>query len=241
MINRGEHPDLSENAGDFFRLKRLQAATTVETITELCAVRLPTKMHIPPEEIQILSPTRKGETGTLNLNRKLQAVLNPPAPEKREKPCGDVIFREGDRVMQIRNNYDLLWRNADGSIRGMGIYNGDIGQILQIDPDSESMLIDFDGRLVNYGFDSLLELEHAWAMTVHKAQGSEYRAVILALNNSASMLMTRDVLYTAVTRARELLILVGDDSIAYRMIDNTRQSKRYAALRVRLRRLCGAE
>ena len=143
--------------------------------------------------------------------------------------------------MQIRNNYDLLWRNADGSIRGMGIYNGDIGQILQIDPDSESMLIDFDGRLVNYGFDSLLELEHAWAMTVHKAQGSEYRAVILALNNSASMLMTRDVLYTAVTRARELLILVGDDSIAYRMIDNARQSKRYAALRVRLRRLCGAE
>jgi len=241
MINRGEYPNFSENAGDFFRLRRLQAGGTVETITELCAVRLPGKMNIQPQEIQVLSPTRKGELGTGNLNKHLQEALNPRSREKKEKAFGDVIFREGDRVMQIRNNYDLLWRNADGSIRGMGIYNGDIGQILQIDPDSESMLIDFDGRLVNYGFDSLLELEHAWAMTVHKAQGSEYRAVILALNNSASMLMTRDVLYTAVTRARELLILVGDDSIAYRMIDNTRQSKRYAALRVRLRRLCGAE
>ena len=141
--------------------------------------------------------------------------------------------------MQIRNNYDLLWRNVDGSIRGMGIYNGDIGQILQIDPDSESMLIDFEGRLVNYGFDSLLELEHAWAMTVHKAQGSEYRAVILALSGSSPMLMTRGVLYTAVTRAKELLILVGDDAVAYRMIDNFRQSRRYAALRIRLCALCG--
>ena len=143
--------------------------------------------------------------------------------------------------MQIRNNYDLLWRNADNTMHGMGIYNGDIGQILRIDPDSETMTVDFEGRLVSLGFDSLLDLEHAWAMTVHKAQGSEYRAVILALNNSAPMLMTRGVLYTAVTRARELLILVGDDAVAYKMIDNHRQSKRYAALRIRIRRLCGLE
>ena len=241
MINRGEYPNLSENAGDFFRLRRLQAAGTVETITELCAVRLPNKMNIQPQDIQVLSPTRKGELGTVNLNRHLQEALNPRSREKKEKAFGDVVFREGDRVMQIRNNYDILWRNADGSVRGTGIYNGDIGQILQIDPDNECMTIDFEGRIVNYGFDSLLELEHAWAMTVHKAQGSEYRAVILALNNSASVLMTRSVLYTAVTRARELLILVGDDAVAYRMIDNTRQSKRYAALRVRLRKLCGVE
>ena len=167
MINRGEHPDLSENAGDFFRLKRLQAASTVETITELCAVRLPTKMNIPPEEIQVLSPTRKGETGTVNLNRRLQAVLNPPAPEKREKPFGDVIFREGDRVMQIRNNYDILWRTEDNNEAGMGIYNGDIGTLLAINPEAESLTIDFDGRLATYGFDSLLEIEHAWAITVH--------------------------------------------------------------------------
>ena len=239
MINRGEHPDLSENAGDFFRLKRLQAATTVETITELCAVRLPTKMHIPPEEIQVLSPTRKGETGTLNLNRKLQAVLNPPAPEKKEKPFGEVIFREGDRVMQIRNNYDILWRTDDNTEAGMGIYNGDIGILLAINPETETFTIDFDGRIATYGFDSLLELEHAWAITVHKAQGSEYRAVILALGSGSQLLMTRGVLYTAVTRAKELLILVGDEGVAYQMIDNFRQSRRYTALRVRLRKLCG--
>ena len=239
MINRGEHPDLSENAGDFFRLKRLQGGSTAETITELCAVRLPGKMHIPPEEIQVLSPTRKGETGTASLNKRLQAALNPPKPEKKEKPFGDVIFREGDRVMQVRNNYDILWKNAENTEAGMGIYNGDMGILRSIDPENETMTIDFDGRIASYGFDALTELEHAWAITVHKAQGSEYRAVILALGGSSQLLMTRGVLYTAVTRAKELLILVGDDQIAHQMIDNFRQSRRYTALRVRLRRLCG--
>ena len=239
MINRGEHPDFAENAGDFFRLKRLQAGTSVETITELCTVRLPNKMHIPTEEIQVLSPTRKGETGTVALNRKLQEGINPPAPNKKEKPFGDVIFREGDRVMQIRNNYDILWHNADNTEAGTGIYNGDIGTLLSIDPDSETLTIDFDGRIASYGFDALIELEHAWAITVHKAQGSEYRAVILALGGSSQMLMTRGVLYTAVTRAKELLILVGDENQAHQMIDNFRQSRRYTALRVRLRQLCG--
>ena len=239
MINRGEHPDFSENAGDFFRLKRTQGSSSVETITELCAVRLPGKMHIPPEEIQVLSPTRKGETGTFNLNRRLQAALNPPAPDKKEKPFGDLIFREGDRVMQVRNNYDILWRNAGNTETGAGIYNGDMGILRRIDPENETLTIDFDGRLANYGFDALTELEHAWAITVHKAQGSEYRAVILALGGSSQLLMTRGVLYTAVTRAKELLILVGDDQAAHQMIDNFRQSRRYTALRVRLRRLCG--
>ena len=241
MINRGEHPDFAENAGDFFRLKRLQAGTSVETITELCTVRLPNKMHIPCEEIQVLSPTRKGETGTVALNRRLQQAINPPAPGKKEKPFGDVIFREGDRVMQIRNNYDVLWHNANNTEAGTGIYNGDIGTLLSIDPDSETLTIDFDGRIASYGFDALIELEHAWAITVHKAQGSEYRAVILALGSSSQMLMTRGVLYTAVTRAKELLILVGDENQAHQMIDNVRQSRRYTALRVRLRKLCGVE
>ena len=239
MINRGEHPDFSENAGDFFRLKRMQGGSSVETITELFAVRLPGKMRIPPEEIQVLSPTRKGETGTVNLNRRLQAALNPPAPDKKEKPFGDLIFREGDRVMQVRNNYDILWRNAGNTETGAGIYNGDMGILRRIDPENETLTIDFDGRLANYGFDALTELEHAWAITVHKAQGSEYRAVILALGGSSQLLMTRGVLYTAVTRAKELLILVGDDQTAHQMIDNFRQSRRYTALRVRLRRLCG--
>ena len=241
MINRGEHPDLSENTGDFFRLKRLQAATSIETITELVTVRLPQKMHIPTGEIQVLSPTRKGETGTVMLNRKLQEAINPPAPDKKEKAFGDAVFREGDRVMQIRNNYDILWQSADGREAGTGIYNGDIGTLLAVDPENETLTVDFDGRLVTYGFDALIELEHAWAVTVHKAQGSEYRAVILALGGGSPMLMTRGVLYTAVTRARELLILVGDDALAYQMIDNFRQSRRYTALRVRLRSLCGAE
>lgn len=239
MINRGEHPPLGDNKGDFFRLKRLQAASSVETIIELCAVRLPTKMNIPAEDIQVLSPTRRGEMGTKNLNRQLQQRLNPPAEGKREKLFGDVTFREGDRVMQIKNNYDILWRAEDNSAAGSGIYNGDIGHIVSVDTESETLSVSFDGRIASYAFDSLLELEHAWAMTVHKSQGSEYRAVILALSASSPMLMTRDILYTAVTRARELMILVGDDQTAYQMIDNFRQSRRYTALRVRLRQLCG--
>ena len=239
MINRGEHPDLSENAGDFFRLKRLQGGSTVETITELCAVRLPNKMHIPPEEIQVLSPTRKGETGTVSLNQRLQAALNPPSPDKKEKTFGDVIFREGDRVMQIRNNYDILWKTENNSEAGIGIFNGDMGTLTAIDPENETLTVNFDGRIAVYGFDALTELEHAWAVTVHKAQGSEYRAVILAIGGSSQLLMTRGVLYTAVTRAKELLILVGDDAAAHQMIDNYRQSRRYTALRVRLRKLCG--
>ena len=134
---------------------------------------------------------------------------------------------------------DILWHNAEMTEAGTGIYNGDIGTLLTIDPDSETLTIDFDGRIASYGFDALIELEHAWAITVHKAQGSEYRAVILALGGSCQMLMTRGVLYTAVTRAKELLILVGDENQAHQMIDNFRQSRRYTALRVRLRQLCG--
>ena len=241
MINRGEHPDLAENSGDFFRLKRLQAGTSVETITQLCSQRLPGKMGIPPEDIQVLSPTRKGELGTANLNRALQAVLNPPGKEKKEKLFGDAVFREGDRVMQIKNNYDILWKNASGTESGTGIYNGDIGVIDAIDPEAETITVNFDGRIASFGFDSLIELEHAWAITVHKAQGSEYRAVILALSPGSQMLLTRGVLYTAVTRAKELMIMVGDDQTAYQMIDNFRRSKRYTALRVRLRKLCGVE
>ena len=239
MINKGIHPELGENKGDFFRLKRLQAGSVVDTVVELCSVRLPNKMNIPACDIQVLSPTRKGEMGTRNLNRRLQEALNPADEDKKEKQFGDVTFREGDRVMQIKNNYDILWRSADNKTVGSGIYNGDIGVIISINTENEILTVNFDGRIAEYGFDSLLELEHAWAMTVHKAQGSEYRAVILALSASSQMLMTRDVLYTAVTRAKEILIMVGDDQVAYRMIDNANQSKRYGALRTRLRRLCG--
>lgn len=233
MINNGEHPDFDANTGDFFRLRRLRNDTSVETIVELCKKRLPEKMGIPPEQIQILSPTRKGDTGTVNLNKCLQAVLNPPSESKKEKQFGEVVFRVGDRVIQTKNNYDTIWKSKKGTA-GYGVYNGDIGTVASIDTAAESLTVDFEDKIAYYGFDMLNELEHAWALTVHKSQGSEYRAVILTLAANVPMLLTRGVLYTAVTRAKELLIMVGDDSVAHRMIDNNKQSRRYSALRIRM-------
>lgn len=233
MINRGEHPDFEANTGDFFRLKRLKGGTAVETIVELCARRLPDNMKIPSASIQVLSPTRKGETGTVNLNKRLQEALNPRDDGKKEKMFGETVFRVGDRVIQLKNNYDIIWKTK-GGVSGTGVYNGDIGTIYQIDPITETLTVDFEDKLASYSFDMLNELEHAWSLTVHKSQGSEYRAVVLALSGDVQMLLTRGVLYTAVTRAKELLVMVGDDAIAHRMIDNSKQSRRYSALRLRL-------
>lgn len=233
MIDRGEHPDFNENSGDFFRLRRMQGGSCVDTIVELCKKRLPENMKIPSNQIQVLSPSRKGETGTVNLNKCLQAALNPPDEGKKEKLFGETVFRVGDRVIQIKNNYDIAWKDKLGK-SGMGIYNGDIGTIVEIDTVSEYLKVDYDDRTALYGFEMLNELEHAWALTVHKSQGSEYGAVILSLNPVAQLLLTRSVLYTAVTRAKELLIMVGDDNVAHRMIDNHKQSRRYSALRIRL-------
>lgn len=233
MINRGEHPDFNTNNGDFFRLKRMQSGQCLETVLELCSKRLPNNMNIPSNQIQVLSPTRKGELGTVNLNKALQATLNPPSKEKKEKVFGDVVFREGDRIMQIKNNYDITWKTSKGDF-GNGIFNGDLGVIKSIDLMSECMELIFDDKLVIYGFDMLTDLEHSWAMTVHKSQGSEYRAVILVLSTNSKMLLTRGVLYTAVTRAKSLLIMVGDDAAAHYMIDNNKQSRRYSGLRIRL-------
>ena len=233
MIDRGEHPDFNENSGDFFRLRRMQGGSCVDTIVELCKKRLPENMKIPSNQIQVLSPSRKGETGTVNLNKCLQAALNPPDEGKKEKLFGETVFRVGDRVIQLKNNYDIAWKDKLGK-SGMGIYNGDIGTIVEIDTVSEYLKVDYDDRTALYGFEMLNELEHAWALTVHKSQGSEYRAVILSLNPVAQLLLTRSVLYTAVTRAKELLIMVGDDNVAHRMIDNHKQSRRYSALRIRL-------
>lgn len=236
-INRGEHPDFRQNSGDLFLLNRREETRAAETVVELCAERLPKRMGIAPEEIQVLTPTRKGELGSVQLNRRLQAALNPPAKGKNEKIFGEVTFREGDRVMQIRNNYDIIWhRSREGAPAeaGSGIYNGDIGYILGIDGENEALTVDFDGRVAALSFEQLMQLEHAWAMTVHKSQGSEYRAVVLALAQAAPRLLTRGVLYTAVTRARQLLIAVGDEETAHRMIDNHVQSRRYSGLRIRL-------
>ena len=191
-------------------------------------------MGIPSDQIQVLSPTRKYSTGTSNLNRLLQRALNPPETGKGERRFGEVIFRAGDRVMQIKNNYDVIWRDKNNLHAGVGMFNGDIGCIEDIDETGGVITVDFDGKLVEYTPDMLVELELAYAVTVHKAQGSEYRAVILAAYDGVPQLLTRSVLYTAITRARELLILVGDESVVSSMTENDRQQRRYSGLRARL-------
>ena len=173
LINRGEHPDLAENAGDFFRLRRIDPGESAATIVELCRTRLPEKMGIPVGDIQVLSPTRKGATGTFSLNLLLQSALNPPAEGKAEKAFGEVVFRVGDRVMQIRNNYDILWKAREGSFSGTGVFNGDIGVITAIENDAEMLVVDYDGHLAGYGFEMLNELEHAWAMEQKNAVFSQ--------------------------------------------------------------------
>lgn len=233
-VNRGELPELGVRNKDFFFMRRLSSETLVQTVQELCARRLPQNMGIEPNDIQVLSPTRKNETGTANLNRCLQAVLNPPSEGKKERNHGSVVFREGDRVMQIRNNYDIIWKKIDGPGEGTGIYNGDIGKIVSIDHEAEVMTIEFDDRRADYDFGLLSELELAYAMTVHKSQGSEYRAVILTAWPGSQYLLTRSVLYTALTRAKELLIIVGNEEVIAAMAANDRKTRRYSGLKLKL-------
>ena len=232
MVNHGELPDLRRNDNDFFFLCRRDSQAALDTIVDLCRRRLPERMGIPADQIQVLSPTRRRGTGTKALNQVLQSALNPPLEGKGERRFGDWVYRAGDRVMQVHNNYDILWREDGGVNSGMGMFNGDIGVIRSI--DKETITVDFDGKIVEYSPDMLGELEPAFAVTVHKAQGSEYRAVILAALDGAPMLMTRGVLYTAITRARTLFIVVGDDYTVAQMVQNDRQTRRYSGLRARL-------
>ena len=236
-VNRGEMPELSGRESDFFFLKRRDPQSTAETVVDLVTRRLPERMGIPSDQIQVLSPTRRYTTGTGSLNRMLQEALNPAAEDKGERRFGEFVFRAGDRVMQVHNNYDIVWRERDGSESGMGMFNGDIGRIETVDPRDGTVTVDFEGKVVEYTPDLLGELESAYAVTVHKAQGSEYRAVILSVMDAAPMLLTRGVLYTAITRARELFILVGDEEKVARMVANDRQQRRYSGLRWRLAQL----
>ena len=233
-VNQGEMPDLKNVKSDFFFMRRQSEEAVGQLIRDLCTTRLPKNMGIPSDQIQVLSPTRKGGVGTMSLNKMLQAALNPPTPEKKEKEFGDYVFREGDRVMQIRNNYDIMWKRTDGSEVGTGIFNGDVGIIQSIDPGTETMTIAFDDREADYDFTQLNELEPAYAMTVHKSQGSEYRAVILTCWNGSPYLLSRSILYTAITRARELLILVGREETVGVMVKNARKNRRYSGLKLRL-------
>ncbi|MBE6990742.1 MAG: ATP-dependent RecD-like DNA helicase [Ruminococcaceae bacterium] len=233
-VNNGLAPDLRNGQGDFFFLCRRTPDRLVRTVVELCGARLPDHMGVSAADIQVISSTRRGECGTVSLNRALQAALNPAAPGKRQKVWGDVIFREGDRVMQNRNNYDVIWTKDDGDA-GTGIFNGDVGVIREIDPSGEQITVRFDDRTCVYTPELLGQLDMAYAITVHKAQGSEYRAVVLVSAPAAPGLMVRGVLYTAITRARELLVLVGDDTVPGKMAANDRRARRYSGLRRRLR------
>ena len=233
-VNTGLLPDLSGGAqSDFFFMPRRDSVRLVETVTELCKTRLPNNMGIPSDEIQVLSPTRKGDCGTAALNRALQSALNPRAMGKRECTVNGALFREGDRVIQTRNNYDVPWQREDGTA-GLGIFNGDVGKILQIEGGGELVNIAFDDKTALYSGEMLAELELAYAITVHKSQGSEYRGVVFVCAPMAPSLMVRGVLYTGITRARELLVAVGDDGVIEKMTKNDRQARRFCGLRRRL-------
>ncbi len=249
-IIRGEI-SVPQNGGNMYFLQRDDAESVVETVTDLVARRLPNNMGIPSSDIQVLCPTRRTNAGTEKLNVSLQEKLNKSQKSKTERRTANGVFRQGDRVMQTRNNYDLLWYRCPSGIRidfsedaeknaaksyeqGKGVYNGDIGYIDYFDTDRETVMIRYDDRLVPYNYEQLIDLELAYAVTVHKAQGSEYRAVVLALPDLPKGLESRSVLYTAVTRARELLVIVGKKSTYMAMIRNDKRQKRYSGLRLRL-------
>ncbi len=233
-VNQGELPQLRDRKKDFFFLPCRSEEETAATIRDLCQRRLPGNMGIPADQIQVLTPTRKGNVGTWSLNNLLQSALNPATPEKKERKFGDFSFREGDRVMQIRNNYDIMWKKLDGSAIGAGVFNGDIGILTKIDTGDETLTVVYDDKEVQYDFAQLNELEPAFAMTVHKAQGSEYRAVVMSVWGGSQYLLNRSVLYTAITRARELLILVGREETVNIMTQNAKVGRRYTGLKLRL-------
>lgn len=232
-VNHGEYMNLESKSGDFFFLPRQDDAQTAATIAELCKKRLPKSYGLTIfDGIQVITPSRKGDAGTEMLNSALQSAINPPAHGKTEKKVRDFTLREGDKVMQIKNNYDIEW-NKNGS-QGFGIFNGDIGVIKKIDLSEELIMVDFEDKICEYDYTMLDELELAYAITVHKSQGSEYPIVIMPLYRYTPKLLTRNLLYTAITRAQSIVILVGNGEVAKAMVDNNRQTKRYTGLRYAL-------
>ena len=232
-INEGRPPDLSVKNSDFFFVPRDGERAAADTVVDLIKNRLPKAYGEDfAKKIQVITPSHKGATGTEWLNSALQAALNPPEKGKAERKVRSIVFREGDRVMQIRNNYDIEWER--GGKDGTGIFNGDIGTVTEIDMIDETLTVDFDGRTAAYDFTQLDELEHAYAITVHKSQGSEYPVVIIPLtpfgSERLSNLMTRNLLYTAVTRATEMVIIVGSRDTVRFMVDNNKHVERYTGL-----------
>lgn len=240
-IVNGEHIDLTEKDKDFFFMQRLKYPELQELVVELCKKRLPDAYGFSPiEDIQVLSPTRKGPSGTVELNKRLQQELNPPAAGKSEVKTPLYTYRKGDKVMQTKNNYDILWTKAiddDKNEKGAGIFNGDIGIITAVNKILRTVTIDFEGRVAVYNSDMLEDLELAYAVTVHKSQGSEFDAVILTVFGGFDKLYYRNLLYTAVTRAKKLLIIIGSKKRVEFMIDNNRRTLRYTCLKNMLKEL----
>ncbi len=243
-INRGEEVALDNKSMDFFFLKRFDANVIISVVIQLIQQKLPKFVEAEPFDIQVLTPMRKGLLGVERLNNILQRYLNPQDGSKKEREHGDMVFREGDKVMQIKNNYQLEWeiRSKYGLAidKGMGVFNGDMGKILTIDDYQEIVTVEFEeGRMVDYPFKQLEELELAYAITIHKSQGSEYPAVVIPLLTGPSMLMNRNLLYTAVTRAKKCVTLVGNDRIFQEMIGNVSERKRYTGLKACIKEAAG--
>ncbi len=238
-INRGEAPVLNAKDKDFFFLPRSGFDAIVRTVVDLCSRRLPDTYGFDPmKDIQVLSPTRKGPAGVASLNIELQKILNPADRKKAEKASKNGIFREGDRVMQVKNNYNLRWEKPDNRlVDGNGVFNGDMGTIRKIDEDSMNIEVLFDDdRLAVYDYSILDEIEPAYAVTIHKSQGSEFPVVVMPVFPGPQVLMTRNLLYTAVTRARNMVVLVGDEAFLYEMVGNEREMLRYSGLSDKLKR-----
>ena len=234
-INRGEYPEIRNRGTDFFMERRQTPGEAANSVVALVQTRLPAYMGLDSlRDIQVMAPMKRGDVGVFALNTLLQQALNPPEPGKAELAHGGMIFRRGDKVMQVRNNYDLEWTKGDED--GQGVFNGDIGYILAVDRRGRALTVEYDdGRVAEYDESLLDDLELAYCMSVHKSQGSEFDAVVMPLISGPPMLMTRNLLYTAVTRAKRLVVLVGREGCVRAMVDNNRITRRYSALEKRLR------
>ena len=242
-INRGVPVVLDNKSMDFFFLKRYDANVIISVVITLIQKKLPKFVDATPYDIQVLTPMRKGLLGVERLNSILQQYLNPPSPDKKEREHGSGLFREGDKVMQIKNNYQTEWevRGKYGIPveKGVGVFNGDTGILREINTFAETLTVEFDeGRFVEYAFKQLDELELAYAITIHKSQGSEYPAVVIPLLGGPRMLMNRNLLYTAVTRARKCVTLVGDENTFWEMEKNQMEQSRYTTLDLRIKESC---
>jgi exodeoxyribonuclease V alpha subunit len=245
-IQRGEMVTLDNKSRDFFFLKRNDANVIISVLLQLIQKKLPPYVDAEPYDIQVLTPMRKGNLGVERLNEILQKYLNPADPSKNEKQYGDRIFREGDKIMQIRNNYQLEWeittRYGIPVDKGTGVFNGDMGIIRVVNTYNETLTVEYEeGKKVVYTFDLLDELEHAYAVTIHKSQGSEYPAVVMPLLTGPELLMNRNLLYTAVTRAKKCVTIVGNDRLFQSMIRRENENKRYTSLREQIEDLYSQE